>query len=209
MKPCIFIFDFDGTIADTYRHSIEIFNRLAGEFRYDTINLKEMDNLKDKTSPELIRSLKVPLLKIPAIISRAKKEFQKEIHLIKPIDGLSETLPALKKLGVRIGILSSNSLEVVATFLENHHLNIFNFVHTTSKVWSKDASLKKLIKENGFTLEEILYIGDEVRDIVAAQRLGVKVAAVTWGYNSALTLKKYNPDFLIQKPDDLVGLLKQ
>ena len=40
-----------------------------------------------------------------------------------------------------------------------------------------------------------------------AKKLGVKIAAVTWGYNSAQSLKNLNPDYLCDDPEDLFTLI--
>lgn len=206
MKNTVLIFDFDGTIADTYHYMMEISNRLAAEFKYESILPDELDGFKDKTSQEIIRHLKVPIIKIPAIISKAKKEYRQGISSINPINGLKETLHELKKIGVRMGIFSSNSSETIRKFLCNHNLDIFDFIQSTSKVWSKNTALKRLIQKNGFHPRQIIYVCDEIRDITAVRKLGIKVAAVTWGYNSSKALKKYNPDFLLNSPDELLSL---
>ncbi|MCK5581013.1 MAG: HAD-IA family hydrolase [Candidatus Omnitrophica bacterium] len=208
-KPHILIFDFDGTIADTHHYIINIANRLCEEFHYKPIHPDEIEALKDKTSQEIIRLLKVPLLKIPAILARAKKEFHKGISNIQPIDGLTEILSQLNEQNFSMGILSSNSCENITKFLAENDLDFFNFIHTTSNVWGKNKSLKKLIKELEFTADDIIYIGDETRDITAAKKLGVKVAAVTWGYNSSKVLEKHHPHFIVHSPEELFELCMQ
>jgi len=206
MKKTVFIFDFDGTIADTHRYIVKISNRLSKEFNYKAIDSEEAEKLKGKTSQEVIRYMNVPLMKIPAIISKAKKEFQKEINSIEPFKGLSEILHRMKKQNVIMGILSSNSMDNIAGFLKQHQLEIFDFVQTTSKVWSKNTCLKNLIQKNSFSFDQILYIGDEIRDILAARKLGVTMAAVGWGYNSTDALQKHHPDFMLTRPQDLLDL---
>ena len=206
MNDRIFIFDFDGTIADTHRHIINISNSLAEEFGYAVIQPHEVNYLKDKTSREVIHYLKVPIYKIPAILSRAKKELFEGITAIEPIKGLKSVLQELSTAGARMGILSSNATENIHQFLKNHGLEVFEFVDSTLKVWTKNISLKKLLKEHGLEAGQILYIGDETRDIEAAKTLGIKVAAVTWGYNSEKALKAHQPDFLIHTPQELLEL---
>ncbi len=206
MANTVLIFDFDGTIADTYRYIVEISNRLADEFNYNLIDPDELNELKDRTSQEVIRYLKIPIMKIPSILAKAKKEFYKEIATIEPIKGVEDILKQLRGIGKQMGILSSNTSENILKFLKENNLDIFDFIHTTSKIWTKNTSLKNLIKKYNLQLDQVLYIGDEVRDIAAAKRLGVKVAAVTWGYNSSKTLKKHNPDFLVNSPQELLEL---
>ena len=62
------------------------------------------------------------------------------------------------------------------------------------------------MKKYGFKKDQVLYVGDEIRDIVAAKRLGIKIAAVAWGYNSLKALKEQEPDYLIHKPEELLTL---
>ncbi len=202
----ILIFDFDGTIADTHHYIIEISNRLSQEFNYRKIPPEEIELLKGHTVQEVIQHLNVPWLKIPAIITRAKEEFHAGIRDIKPIEGLADVLRSIKDAGLTIGILSSNTIENIHHFLKDHDLDFFDFIESTSKIWGKDISLKKMITHLHLTKDKIIYIGDEIRDIEAAQKIDVKVAAVTWGYNSGAALQKRNPDFLIHAPSELFQL---
>jgi phosphoglycolate phosphatase len=92
--------------------------------------------------------------------------------------------------------------------LERYDLNIFDFINTSIRIWGKSKGLKNLISKNGFAVEDIVYVGDETRDIDAAKKVGVRVAAVTWGYNSYEKLASHNPDYIIQKPQDLLTLCR-
>jgi phosphoglycolate phosphatase-like HAD superfamily hydrolase len=55
---------------------------------------------------------------------------------------------------------------------------------------------------------EILFIGDEIRDIDAAQETGVHIAAVTWGYNSRTALESAAPDHILDSPEEITELLR-
>lgn len=206
--PTIFIFDFDGTIADTYHYLVQLSNKLANEFGYATIPPDEVLMLKDKTIREVIKHLNVPFLKIPAIISRAKKEFQKDVEQLQPFQGLKEILEQMKTMGARIGILSSNAANNIQLFLQQHDLNSFDFVCSTTNIWGKHISIKKFLQQNNLEKDQVIYIGDEIRDIMAAKKLGIRVAAVTWGYNSPKVLKETNPDFLCATPEELLEKLQ-
>ncbi|HEU4679284.1 MAG TPA: HAD hydrolase-like protein, partial [Terrimicrobiaceae bacterium] len=54
---------------------------------------------------------------------------------------------------------------------------------------------------------EILFVGDETRDIEACQKVGVRIVAVTWGYNSRRSLVAMKPDFIFDDPKELVALM--
>ena len=63
------------------------------------------------------------------------------------------------------------------------------------------------MKKSGRSKENAIYVGDEVRDIKAAKKAGVKVASVTWGYNLESVLSSFHPDYIINRPEDLIKLV--
>lgn len=204
----VLIFDFDGTIADTLHFLIEIINRLSKEFGFKTIAAHEITELKDKSVGEVIQHLNIPLLKVPIIAAKARIELHKEIKSVQPAEGLKDMLQQLKSLGVKMGILTSNSLKNVMEFLKHNELDLFDFVHTTPKIWGKNRSLKTLMQENQLDLLQVIYVGDETRDIIAAQKAGIRSVAVTWGYNSTKALQAHHPDHVIHSPQELLQLMK-
>lgn len=206
MEENVLIFDFDGTIADTFQHLIKISNRLSTQFHFNKVEPHEVEELKNKTSQEVCRHLKVTPLTIPFILAKAKRELHKDIASIQPREGIEKVLRDLKSAGYKIGILTSNSLKNVKKFLETHKLDLFDFIHTSPKFWGKGKGLCQLMDRNNLKPQEVIYIGDETRDIEAAQKAGIRVAAVTWGYNSPKILKKHNPDYLVDEPAELVKL---
>ncbi|HLF17524.1 MAG TPA: HAD-IA family hydrolase [Candidatus Omnitrophota bacterium] len=208
MQKRTLIFDFDGTIADTHLFIIDIYNSFSDDFGYKRIDVRKLERYKDKNAQQIIRHLKIPIFKIPSLITKAKMLYHQDIHKIKPFDGLKEVLEKLKAAGHTLGILSSNSRPNIMKFLDNHHLQVFDFIQSTSSVLGKNSAIKKLAERMNINLNDILYIGDEVRDIEAAKKLGIKVAAVTWGYNSLRALKARKPDFLIHHPKELLLLCR-
>ena len=103
MQPSVIIFDFDGTIADTHHYMVEICNQLAPEYGYDTIPQDAIEALRDKSVLELIEHLRIPFIKIPSIVAKAKRIFHDGIADVKLIDGMHDVLHELHRRGVQIG----------------------------------------------------------------------------------------------------------
>ena len=202
----MFIFDFDGTIADTHQYIIDIYNSISTQFGSKPIKQEDVLFLKTKTVKEVINFLNVSIFKIPSLLKQSKKEFHKNIHTLKPFDDLKDVLIQLKNNNIILGIISSNSSKNVSTFLKNHQLNFFSFINTTHNIWSKERLIKKVISEYPISLDSIFYIGDEVRDINSAKKINIKSIAVSWGYNDISILKKYSPDYLISSPNELLNI---
>jgi phosphoglycolate phosphatase len=72
----------------------------------------------------------------------------------------------------------------------------------------KRRKLLKFLRNSGIKPEEVVYFGDEVRDIEATQSVGMKMAAVTWGVNDLSSLQKLQPDFLIDRPEQILQVVR-
>lgn len=204
----VIFFDFDGTIADTLNAFVNITNRLAVGFGYQPISPEEITHLKNLSSRQIIKQSGIPILKFPFLISKIKSELNSEIQTIKAFPGIKETLIELRSQVDRIGILSSNSKDNIAAFLEINDLHhLFDFIYTEAAIFSKSRAIKKILVQEKVKPEESIYIGDETRDIEAAKRSQVKAIAVTWGFNSKEILAAQNPDLLVERPSELVDAI--
>jgi phosphoglycolate phosphatase len=201
------LFDFDGTIADSLHRLLEISNSLAEEYGFLKIDQQDIASFRSKSTLEAFRELKVPMLKIPIIAARVKKEFQEEVHLAKPFVQMEKVLPRLGQF-FRLGILTSNTPGNVERFLEAHHLSFFDFVYSSSNLFGKSRVLRKIMREKEIKAEELVYIGDEMRDIEAAKTTGIDMVAVSWGAHTAKALASLKPSYLIHQPEDLLELFK-
>lgn len=206
-RPGVLVFDFDGTIADTFANGFEILNLLSSEFRFRALKQEDLEKARDMRTRELMKFLGIPTTKMRKIARRGTEELTKRIHGIQPLPGMVEILRSAKNEGYRLGIITSNSHENVTTFLKNHDLEIFEFIRSSSKLMGKSHEIALALRELGLAPRDMLFIGDETRDVEAAHEIGVHVAAVTWGYNSRLALENLKPDYLLDSPEELQSLL--
>ncbi len=209
MTTKVIIFDFDGTIADTVDALVSIANNLAVEFNYAQITPEEFVILKNLTSKEIFKYSGIPLFKIPFLLKKVKRELKNKIPELKPIQGIPEALLELKNDGNRLGIVTSNSKDNVKEFLKVNNLdNLFEFVHPGVTIFGKTKIINNILRQKQIKTQQVIYVGDETRDIEASKKSQVKVCSVTWGFNSEVALAKENPDFLIHHPRELVEIVK-
>ena len=106
------------------------------------------------------------------------------------------------------GVLTSNATANVDLFLRANGLReYFDFISSTSKLTGKSKHLRAIQKTFSLRAQEMLYVGDEIRDIKAAKKAAIPIAAVTWGFNSTESLKTENPEHIISDPAELLGLV--
>lgn len=199
----VIIFDFDGVIVDSLPHYIRIFNQ--SRLRKSQKPIK-IEDLRDHNAREIIRSLGVTQLRLPYLARKLKKTVRKEIAGYKPVVGIETAIRKAKK-DHQIGILTTNSKDNVHAFLKTHRLELFDFIVTQPRLFKKDRSLRSILKKEGVAKKDMVYVGDEIRDVEASKRVGTKSISVTWGFNSKKALKNAGPDFIVEKPRELIEIV--
>lgn len=206
MKPYL-IFDFDGTIVQSKMLAIQLFNELSGKYGGRKIDKKDIAYLSDLSIPDRLRALNVPLHKLPALIIEGKREYKKAAVGLQPVEGIRDILFSLKDNGYSLGILSSNSTENIQRFLDLYELTVFDFIHSATNLFGKHKAITSMARKFQIDRNQMLYVGDELRDVQACKKIGVRIVAVTWGFDSASLLAEAKPDFLCNSPAAFADLI--
>jgi phosphoglycolate phosphatase len=203
----VIIFDFDGTLADTIDILLSITNRLSAEFGFKSATKEELAQLSNLNSWQILQYSGISIFKFPLLIRRLKAELHSEVPHIQLFPGIKEVLLELKKRGFQLGIITSNSRENVLGALEKNGLqDTFTFIYSGS-TFGKHKVINKWLRIENIHTEKVVYVGDEIRDIDAAKKTGIKVIAVGWGFNSPQALAAQNPNFLIERPQELIEIM--
>ena len=206
MKYKYVFFDFDGTIADTEKINFRIFEQLADKYKIRRVSYEELIHIKKMSAKQLIDYLHVKKHKLPFILRRGKKLLNqniKNVELCK--NNIIDIVKALKDNGVKVAIITTNSKNNVALFLQKHEFNYFDYV-ISSSMFGKEHKIRKIIKKENLNPNEVLYVGDEIRDITAAKSSNIKIASVSWGYNTVESLLKHKPDYMLNDPSELIDI---
>ncbi len=196
------IFDFDGTIAES---GPLIYSNLTHYTKNCTLSWNE---LRDLPSNEVVHALGISKFDLPKLILQIRADFKRKLKDQPLVGGVKEAILSLKEHGYPLYIVSSNSEENIAEFLKNHGLReAFSRITSFFTIFGKSHGIEKLMKEIQSTPKEAIYIGDETRDIQAAETVGIPSLAVSWGYNSEKALASYQPTYIARSPRELVELL--
>ena len=134
---------------------------------------------------------------------------RQNIAQLELIAGIKEVLPELRSRCESFGILTSNASTNVDLFLRAHGIReLFDFISSTSKLTGKAKHLRAIRKTFSLNGDEMLYVGDEIRDVKASKKAAIAVAAVTWGFNSPEALAESGPDHLLSAPREFLELTK-
>jgi phosphoglycolate phosphatase len=203
------IFDFDGTLAYSLPEVKKIFLEIAKKLSYP-VSPELIEKVIHKETKEIIHELKLPLWKLPKVEKLFRQKMETAIKDIEPFPQTEKMIIDLKKEGLKLGIFTSNAKKNIEWFLKKHRLEkYFEFVDGGSGFFGKGRRLKKLLKKEKLKKEEVIYIGDETRDVIAGQKNRVKVIGVTWGINPRPVMAKYHPDYLVDSQQEIVSIVKK
>ena len=204
----VVIFDFDGTLADTFGVVLEIFDHIAAEMGFKRLNQGELKKLRDKTAREIMELLEISIFQVPFVMRKLRLMFKSHLDDTDFIKGISEVVLELKERDYVLGIVSSNNKENVEALLKRENLyKLFDFIVTGSSIWGKDKLLLRVLSEHKLKPEEVVYVGDETRDIEAARKAKIDVISVSWGFDSNKLLKQHTPSVLLDSPSEILSVL--
>lgn len=202
----VLLFDFDGTLVDSLILLKQIANSFSSKYGYKIIKDEDLEFLRGKGPREVLKFLEVPLLKIPFIAIDFKKAFQRSLTNVSLVEGIRETLEELDRKGFVLGVLTSNGKENVETYFKMQGIDFIDFVYADVHLFGKSRSIAKALKQNGLRKQDVIYIGDEIRDIEATKKIDIRIVAVSWGFNTEEVLRKALPDYIVRKPSEILNI---
>lgn len=198
------IFDFDGTLVNTTDLALSIYNKIAPAYRCKPIAPEDKHLLFSSKLKDLMQRFQVNSFKLFLLQFRIRKELRKHIENFEPILHIETALSQLKEAGYKCGILTSNAKKNVEHFLEIKGLSgLFDFVYQSKHFFGKDVALHQLLKRESLRKEQLVYVGDEIRDLLASKKVGIPMVAVSWGFTPPAVFEKHEVDKLAHSPTEL------
>jgi len=194
-------FDFDGTLADSFPVFVHAIEYALGRKPFTSDEIAE---LRQYSMREVIKIFKVKKWKLPWLIAKGMKEIDRHQDEITLFTGIPEIIKKLADENYKLYVVSSHSDKGIRALLEQHGLlGYFDHIYSKVGLFGKPKALKKLQRDFGYTASECVFIGDEIRDIEAAEKASMRCIVVAWGFNTTASLKQHSPTVLIEKPKKL------
>lgn len=204
-KPLL-IFDFDGTLANTLEAGIEIYNEIAEEYDLASVTREEVLELRKFNTRALLDHLGISRLLAVKLGARIRKVLHERMEEVELMGGVESAIRKLHEGGYRMGILTSNSADNVRIFLTRFNLlECFSFIEAGVSLFGKPQRITNVIRKIKVDPSDVIYVGDETRDMEAARKSSVAGLAVCWGTNGREAMETEGPDFCIDDPEELLG----
>jgi phosphoglycolate phosphatase len=185
------IFDFDGTLADSFPFFIGVFNQLASKHGYKAVSPHEIEGLRNSSTAEILAHLGLPRWKIPFVARDFMHLMRESGTSVKMFPGMEEALVHLKEQGVTLALVSANAPDNVQRVLGPAVMALFSHVDCGVSMFGKANKIKKAVKRLGMAGAQTIYVGDQLSDAEAAREAGVAFGAVAWGYAAIESLRRY------------------
>lgn len=204
MNKGTIIFDFDGTIADSFEVVLRIFYELTGKPPFTDEQIAEYRKLPLK---RIGKKIGISLSQVSVLLIKGRTMMIHRMREVKPIHGMQDALKDLQEMGWQLMVISSNSHQNVEEYLKVHKLDAyFDRVYGGVGLFGKSNALRKVIKQNKLDRSTCFYVGDESRDMQAARKTRIGSVGVSWGFNDVSLLKSEKPTAIADSPVGLVAI---
>ncbi|WP_246356821.1 HAD hydrolase-like protein [Pyxidicoccus fallax] len=204
------VFDFDGTLADSLGAIVQLYNALAEKSGYRPLTADNLEELRALSILDRCKRMGIPPYHLPSLAVQMGRNLRSAMTSIPFHEGIPELLRDLKARGMELFILSSNKEENIRAFLKHQAAeHLITGFHCSSSLFGKARMLRALMKANRLRPDQLVYVGDEHRDIVACKEAGVRVIAVRWGADADSRLREAGPDFLADTPADILACVSR
>jgi 2-phosphoglycolate phosphatase len=135
------------------------------------------------------------------------------LETTRPFDGVEPLLSALEAAGTPWGIVTNKITRYTAPIVAGLGLDRRAAVvvcgDTTPFAKPRPEPLLHAAEAMGLVPADLLYVGDDLRDIQAARAAGMPVVAVTWGYlGLGEPVDAWDADAVLESPAQLADWLR-
>ena len=205
MRYRLVMFDFDGTLADSFPWFLRVLDDAARRYRFRPVAAGELERLRGLGARELMRHLGIAPWKVPLIASYMRRRLGAEAAAPSLFPGIAEVMRGLAMNGVTLAVVTSNSEPNVRRALGIEHAARFRAFECGASILGKAKRFRRVLRDTGIPAHQALCVGDEIRDAEAARVAGIPFGAALWGYTSEAALREQRPAHLFHTPDDILA----
>lgn len=219
----IIIFDLDGTLINTIDDLGQACNHALSACGFPTHKIEDYPRLVGNGINKLIERALPEADRNEETVLRLREYFvpyydEHNCDLTRPYDGITELLHTLKEQGHFLAVASNKYQAATEKIVAQLFPGIFDVVLGERENIARKPDPQIVYDiveclENGasaYSLElkdNLLYIGDSLVDAETARAAGATLALCTWGFEAADKLAAFKPDYLIEKPEEILRIV--
>jgi len=211
----LYIFDFDGTLVDTFSDAGIYYNKALEKYGFPTHPLEEYKYLLGGSLEEVVTRILPEEARTEENIYRVKTEYwdtypKSEKKNTKPYPGIVKLLRDLQEKGCILAINTNKKQPMVETMCQNLFPNIhFSVIAGNSDLYPPKpdpGGVNMILEKCQVKKEDSIYIGDSQYDFETAKNAGIDAVLVTWGayrqaYEQHEAVKR-----IVNQPEEMIIL---
>ena len=218
----LIIFDLDGTLINTIDDLGQACNHALAACAFPTHKIEDYPRLVGNGINRLIERALPEEHRNEETVLRVREYFvpyydEHNCDLTRPYDGITELLQTLKAEGHQLAVASNKYQAATEKIVAQLFPNIFDVVLGEREniprkpdpqiVYDITLSLSPIVQSASHTPSPILYVGDSLVDAETAKAANLPFVACTWGFCTTEQLQKAQPDYMVNHPNEILGLL--
>ena len=209
------IFDLDGTLLNTLDDLVASVNFALKDCGYPERTVKEVRDfigngvikLMQRATPDGIGQQE-----FDCCFESFRTHYLKHMFdTTKPYGGILPLLDALKADGIKTSVVSnklhSGVVGLCKDFFGDRLTCAFGVLDESERKPAPKNVLKAM-REMNVEPADCVYVGDSEVDVQTANNAGLDCIAVTWGYRDPDVLKRNSPKYIIDKPEEILEIVK-
>lgn len=201
------LFDFDGTLADSFPCFLSAMNDAAARFGFRAIRETDLERLRGCSAWQMMEYTEIPMWQAPMITEFVRRRMADAVDSIGLFPGIHEALEDLAAREVRLAIVSSNAERSVRHVLGPRLASLVADYRCSVSIFGKRPRLRLALAASHVAPAEAIAIGDEIRDLRAARAEHIAFGAVTWGFTAVPALAAARPEHVFQRVEDIVSVV--
>lgn len=214
--PKLVIFDLDGTLLDSVPDLASAVDRMLLQLGRPVAGIERVRDWVGNGSMVLVRRALAGSIEHASVDGQeaelAHQAFLQAYSgghaLTRVYPGVMAFLDALEARGIAMAVATNKPERFVAPLLEEKGMcSYFRWLvgGDTLPVQKPDpAALHWIMQQADVGVADTLFVGDSRNDVLAGRAAGVKVLAVSYGYNHGRPVSLENPDLLVDSLDVLI-----
>ena len=202
-------FDYDGVLVDSFCQLLAIAQRVQMQMGLGREPVAEdLRTIRRLTLKELARVIGVPEEREGEYAAQVFHALRDDRRNLPIFGGMPEILRELSKFHTLV-IMTANAQEAVQRTLRQNGIDDWvRHIYDGESRDSKAEKIKASMEKFGFSTYQTFMIGDALSDIAEGKKAGVKTIAVTWGYQPRERLIDGKPDYVVEKPAELLEIFE-
>ncbi|MBO0722819.1 MAG: HAD hydrolase-like protein, partial [Blastocatellia bacterium] len=139
MKYRLVIFDFDGTIADSFPFFIRVFNQLAEKHDFKRIDPDLASAYRSYHARKIMEEVGMPAWKLPLVARSFISLMNQNADSIPLFEHIDDMLLHLANNGVALAIVSSNSYDNVSRILGHANTSLIGQFECGMSIFGKSS----------------------------------------------------------------------